>query len=72
MAAAILCRPPARDPLDRALIVGAQASLFALVVATFAFPSWNQLAITPTIGLLIALAVARVNRPGPASPGRTA
>jgi hypothetical protein len=60
LAAAILCRPPARNPLDRAMIVGAQASLFALVVATLAFPSWNQLAITPTIGLLIAFAVSRV------------
>ena len=60
---AILCRPRTRDPLERAVIVGAQAALFALAVATVAFPSFNQLAITPAIGLLVALAVA-------ASPGR--
>jgi hypothetical protein len=72
VAAAILCRPRARDPLDRAVVVGAQASLFALAVATFAFPSWNQLAITPAIGLLIALAVSRVDAHRTVDPGSTA
>ncbi len=72
LAAAILCRPPSRDPLERAVIVGAQASLFALAVATFAFPSWNQIAITPIIGLLIALAVSRVGLGKTPTTGRPA
>jgi hypothetical protein len=72
LAAAIMCRPPSRDPLERAVIAGAQASLFALAVATVAFPSWNQLAITPTIGLLLAFAVSRVPPRMSSLPGRTA
>jgi O-antigen ligase/polysaccharide polymerase Wzy-like membrane protein len=59
VAAAMLGRPRARLPLERAVIVGAQAALFALAVTTIAFPSFNALSITPAIGLLVALAIAR-------------
>jgi hypothetical protein len=41
-----------------AVAVGSQAGLLALLIATFAFPSFDMIAITPTIGLLVALTVA--------------
>ncbi len=43
------------DPATGALVAGAQASLVALAAATYFFPSFNQLAITPTLGVLAAI-----------------
>jgi O-antigen ligase len=40
------------------LVSGCQAALTALAVATIAFPSFNQLAITPILGAMAALCVA--------------
>jgi hypothetical protein len=45
------------DPETGALVAGAQASLAALALATYFFPSFNQLAITPSLGVLAAICV---------------
>jgi hypothetical protein len=52
---------PVRPIVDAAtwgLVSGCQAALTALAVATVAFPSFNQLAITPILGAMAALCVA--------------
>jgi hypothetical protein len=46
------------DPQLGALVAGAQASLAALALATYFFPSFNQLAITPSLGVLAAICLA--------------
>ena len=56
------------DPATGALVAGAQASLVALAAATYFFPSFNQLAITPTLGVLAAICLT----PSPARPGLAA
>jgi hypothetical protein len=49
---------PERDSVWPGVAAGSQAGLLVLVIVTFAFPTFNMIAITPTIGLLIALLVA--------------
>lgn len=59
LALCLLSRPARRhDPETAALVAGAQASLAALVLATYFFPSFNQLAITPTLGVVAAICLA--------------
>jgi hypothetical protein len=41
-----------------ALVAGSQAALAALALATYFFPSVNQLAITPTLGVVAAICLA--------------
>jgi O-Antigen ligase len=50
------------EQLFAATRLGAQAALVALVVVTASFASFTQLAITPVMGLLIALCAAPVVR----------
>jgi hypothetical protein len=58
IAAVIVVRKgQAPDELAAAIRTGAEASLLALLVATVLFPSFNGLAITPTLGVLLALAL---------------
>jgi hypothetical protein len=66
-------RPPNADPTWLALRHGAQGALVALMIATFSFPSFNSLTITPIIGLLVVIAMAPdvVRRgPGEAAAGQ--
>jgi O-antigen ligase len=59
LVAAVLRRgPPTGGPLFHAVRNGAQAGLLLLLVAMVTFPSVNSLAITPTIGLLLAICAA--------------
>ena len=46
------------QPLSAAVRRGAQGAIAGLLIATVTFPSFSQLGITPTIGLLLALAVS--------------
>ena len=63
LAVAIAWRTPfGEEPRMTALRNGAQAGLLALVVSSVTFPSFNQLAITPTMGLLLAIAAAPPRR----------
>jgi O-antigen ligase len=63
LAAAVVGRsPPGTSPLQAAARTGAQASLLALLAAGVTFPGFSGLAITATIGLLLALALSA--RPG--------
>lgn len=59
-AAVGVCLAPARagprHEIHAAMRVGAQATLIALAVISITFPSFSQLSITPTIGVLLALA----------------
>ncbi len=50
--------PPSGGPLFHAVRNGAQAGLLVLLLAMVTFPSVNSLAITPTIGLLLAICAA--------------
>lgn len=50
------------DPLMRPACVAAQASLLALSVASITFPAFHARSITPTMGLLLALAAVPVLR----------
>lgn len=63
LAAIALClrggRARGPDPLFSAVRDGAQASLVALLLISVTFPSFSQLMITPTIGLLLAICVTR-------------
>ena len=49
---------PDEDPLSAAVRHGAQGALVALLIASITFPSFNSLTITPTMGLLVAIALA--------------
>jgi hypothetical protein len=53
----VVAKGQAPDALSAAVRAGAEGSLLALLVATVLFPSFNGLAITPTLGLLLALAL---------------
>jgi hypothetical protein len=56
LAAAIVRRQPLlKDVLLRGVVDGSQAALLGLVVTSVTFPSFNQLSITSTMGLLMAL-----------------
>jgi hypothetical protein len=79
LAACVLPRArPDRRSLWPGVAVGCQAALVTLIVVTFAFPTFNMIAITPTIGLLVALLVVSPNAsrppaartPGPARSAR--
>jgi hypothetical protein len=79
LAACVLPRGrPERGSLWPGVVVGCQAALLVLIVVTFAFPTFNMIAITPTIGLLVALIVVpsnasqppRARTPGPARGAR--
>ena len=50
--------PPTGGPLFHAVRNGAQAGLLVLLVAMVTFPSVTSLAITPTMGLLLAICAA--------------
>lgn len=45
------------EPLLRAVRIGSQAAVLALLIVSVTFPSFTALAITPTIGLLVAIAL---------------
>ncbi len=47
--------PPDADAVERALTSGARAGLLALAVVSVTFPSYTTLAITATMGLLMAI-----------------
>lgn len=68
--AIVLClraRSRDTDPVFAASRDGAQAALLALLLISVTFPSFSQLAITPTIGVLFAFCVAPQRRaPAPA------
>ena len=51
--------PPEGGPLYGSVRNGCQAALLGLVVTTVTFPSFNQLPITPTMGLLMAVCATR-------------
>ncbi len=55
---AVIRRPPDADPLLRAFVVGSAAALLVLLLASVTFPSFSALAITPTMALLLAIAVS--------------
>ena len=58
MAWSVFARPPpGEQPLRRTLRLGAQGSLFALLVSSLTFPSFNALEITATMGVLAALCI---------------
>jgi hypothetical protein len=54
---------PREEPVFAAARLGAQAALAALAFATYAFPSFNQIAITPAIGLMLAACAVGPTRP---------
>ncbi|MDQ4089208.1 MAG: O-antigen ligase family protein [Actinomycetota bacterium] len=62
-------RRPRDGSADAALGNGCRAALLALAVASVTFPSFNQLSITPTLGLLIALSFM-ADRPTSTSPAQ--
>ena len=72
MLTAVLRRgPPSGGPLFHAVRNGAQAGLLVLLLAMVTFPSVSSLAITPTIGLLLAICaapLARVTAPRSRAP----
>lgn len=57
---AAICRrgPPLDDALLQSVVNGSQAALLGLVVTSVTFPSFNQLSITSTMGLLMALCLS--------------
>lgn len=59
-------RPPDDERLLSAMRHGCQGSLLALIVVNVTFPAFSQIGITPTMGLLMAVALA--SRTGPSSP----
>jgi hypothetical protein len=62
LAAALWRGPPDPDPLTGAVRSGCQAALVVLLVISTAFPPFNALSVTSTIGLLIAIAALPVRR----------
>lgn len=70
LATALLWRwPRGEDELFHAVRTGCQAALLVLLVASVTFPSFSQLAITPAMGLLLAMCAARAPR-APAAQAR--
>jgi hypothetical protein len=73
LAACVLPRArPERGSLWPGVTVGCQAALVVLIVVGFAFPTFNMIAITPTLGLLVALLVvpsSASRRPPTRTPG---
>ena len=65
---AVIRRPPDADPLLRAFVLGSAAALLVLLLASVTFPSFSALAITPTMGLLLAIALS--GRSGSTQTGR--
>jgi hypothetical protein len=55
---AVRWSPRRRHPELAAVIAGAQAGLCGLILASYFFPTFNQLQITPVAGLLIAICAA--------------
>jgi hypothetical protein len=60
--AAVIRRPPDGDPLLRAFAVGSAAALLVLLLASITFPSFSALAITPTMGVLLGIALSARSR----------
>jgi O-antigen ligase len=56
--AAVIRRPPDGDSLRRGFSVGTSAALLVLLLASVTFPSFSALAITPTMALLLAIALS--------------
>jgi hypothetical protein len=71
LVAAMLATRPAHAPVPW-LASGARAALLALLLASFTFPAFNTLSITPVMGLLAVACVVRRERaaPGPSRPSR--
>jgi hypothetical protein len=66
LAMAILARQSRNeDQLLSAARLGAAAGLAALAFASYAFPSFNQIAITPVMGLMIATCIIPPQRARP-------
>jgi hypothetical protein len=56
LAWAVFARPPpGEEPLAKTLRVGSQGALFALLLSSLTFPSFNALEITSVMGVLVAL-----------------
>jgi hypothetical protein len=55
---AVLRRPPDGDTLLRSFVVGSAAALLVLLLASITFPSFSALAITPTMALLLVIALS--------------
>jgi hypothetical protein len=56
LAWAVFARPPpGQRPLARTLRLGSQGALFALLISSLTFPSFNALEITAVMGVLAAL-----------------
>jgi len=64
LALLVLAVPPTRVPAEevrsRAIRRGAQGAIAGLLLATITFTTFNQLAIVPVVGVLLALAVSPV------------
>jgi len=61
-------RRPSDGSIDAAVGNGCRGALLALAVASVTFPSFNQLSITPTLGLLMALSLTTDRSPAAAEP----
>jgi O-antigen ligase/polysaccharide polymerase Wzy-like membrane protein len=61
-AALFLKASPGEEQLGRALRQGAQGAIAGLLLATITFPTFNNLLVTPLMGLLLAFAVAPTAR----------
>ena len=57
-AAVVWRRPRGDDPLYAAVRTGCQGALHVLLIASVTFPSFSQLAITPAMGVLLAICAA--------------
>jgi O-antigen ligase len=66
---AVQRRFPSEDTAEwHALRKGSQASLFALLLTCLTFPVFNELSITATMGLLVAVCYSRADAPADLTP----
>ena len=68
--AAIVRRPPDGDALQRAFALGSAAALLVLLLASITFPSFSALAITPTMAVLLVIALSGRSEPSQAGRAR--
>lgn len=61
-AAVVWRRPRGDDPLYAAVRTGCQGALLVLLIASVTFPSFSQLAITPAMGVLLAVCASGAQR----------